>query len=601
MRWNSQAPLDPAAYAVAILMEQPGLEAHIREVMTAITKYSLNVLGAFCLRTPDGARITVPSKKGQALIALLAMARDGERSRAWLQEKLWGSRQLDQGRSSLRQELSNLRKLLNGRYGSLLQCEHDRVRLDISQLTVDARSPTDVSSEGIVPAEFLEGLDISGEEGFEEWLREQRAVIAAQAQSRSSDTVADVSQPAPGFGGRPALAVLPFANMTGEPGNEYLAEGIGEELIDRLSRLRWLPVIARSSSFAVEAAADRRGVGRSLGAKYLLEGKLRRIGNEFWLSATLSEADQGVVLWSPRVRLPEQPSPDALEPLATDLVSVLSARIETAEETRAHVHPAGGHSLNELIWKGRWHMNRFTRADAAVARELFAKALAIDPDSSEALIQATWSMVWSLWTQRGSESEILELRNMAQRAIAADPDDSRGYLLAGIGDMWLRRLPQAEALLQRAISLNPSLAHAHAQLGGTYNLMGQPARAVAPLIAAMRLSPNDRHMFYPLGELALAKHMQQEWPDAIRLADQALIRRPAYWYAHMIKIVSLLRSGERAAASAAFDELLRVKPTFDFSYVDWLPFADRTWPDYFIEGLLAASPRARELDHGFQA
>ena len=135
-------------------------------------QFTLSLLGPFRLIAPRGERIEVASRKGKALIAMLAMANEGERARRWLQEKLWGARQPAQAASSLRRELSDLRGLLNLGAGPLLITGNDRARLDLARVQVDAHA---ADPDEILSHEFLEGLDISGEEGFEEWLREQQA------------------------------------------------------------------------------------------------------------------------------------------------------------------------------------------------------------------------------------------------------------------------------------------------------------------------------------------------------------------------------------------------------------------------------------------
>ena len=311
-------------------------------------RFELHLLGSFRLLTPLGERVELSSRKGMALIAMLAMADDGEHARAWLQEKLWGSRQQIQGRASLRRELSNLRRRLN-RWGlPLLITDHEGARLDLGQIWVDAR---EASGGGAV--EFLEGFDVAGENGFEEWLREQRAALRQRYRSvepgKSGPTnaagdgqlaplpsrIVDVSQPAPGFAGRPALAVLPFVNATGEAGNDYLSEGIGEDLIDRLSKLRWLPVIARSSSFSY--GADEEGgkaVGAILGAKYLLTGRVRKSPDGCAITVGLTEAASGHVHLSRRLVLPAPYSQDALEQLVADLVGIFSTPASTASSRR---------------------------------------------------------------------------------------------------------------------------------------------------------------------------------------------------------------------------------------------------------------------------
>jgi TolB-like protein/Tfp pilus assembly protein PilF len=564
--------------------------------------FSLSLMGQFRLATPDGVRVEIASTKAMALIAMLAVAKDGERSRVWLQDRLWGSRQRAQAQSSLRRELSSLRKCLNRGNVTTLVCEHQRVSLDLAQFKIDVRS---FGAGGAFPApgilvagEFLEGIDIPGEEGFEEWLRDQRQVFrpnsatsvgtAAIQQTALPQTDLFVGQSlaAPRFGDRPALAVLPFANLTGEPANDYLSEGLSEDLIDRLSRLRWLPVIARNSSFAfVAGSADPRTVGAQLGARYVLEGRLRTVPTGYSIALALSDATTNTTFWTHRLPLPRERAQDALDPIVAELVGALDAQIDHAEQLRARGNRQNRLEFNDLIWRGRWYMNRLQRGDAEKARELFEQALALEPDSPEALIQATYQLGWTIWANRGGPEQIKKMRRLAHRALAADPHDGRGHMLAGIAELWLRQTDRARALLRRAVELNPSLCQAHAQLGCQFNLCGEPAAAIAPLRMAQRLSPNDIQVFFIIGELAMAYWMLGRHDEAIAEADQSLGRRPAYWYAAVVKINALLAVNDLAAARRTLDELLSVKPDFSPGYIDWIPFIDRSWNRRLAEGL----------------
>jgi TolB-like protein len=564
--------------------------------------FSLGLMGQFRLATPDGVRVEIASTKAMAMIAMLAVAKDGERSRGWLQDRLWGSRQRAQAQSSLRRELSSLRKCLNRGPDPALVCGHQRVSLDLSQFKIDVRS---FAADGAFPApgilvsgEFLEGIDIPGEDGFEEWLREQRqkfhpnsatSVGTAAIQQTAlpqTDLFMGQSLAAPRFGDRPALAVLPFTNLTGEPANDYLCEGLSEDLIDRLSRLRWLPVIARNSSFAFAAgSADPRTVGTRLGARYVLEGRLRSVSSGYSIALALSDATTNTTFWTHRLPLPRERAQDALDPIVAELVGALDAQIDHAEQLRARGNRQNSLDFNDLIWRGRWYMNRLQRGDAEKARELFEQALALEPDSPEALIQATYRLGWTIWANRSGPGQMQEMRRMANRAIAADPHDGRGHMLAGIAELWLRQTDRARALLRRAVELNPSLCQAHAQLGCQFNLCGEPAAAIAPLRMAQRLSPNDIQVFFIIGELAMAYWMLGRHAEAIAEADQSLTRRPAYWYAAAVKINALVDSGDVPAARRALDELLAVKSDFSPTYIDWIPFIDRRWNQRLADGL----------------
>lgn len=554
-------------------------------------RYALRLLGPFEFTAPGGRRVEITSKKGIAVVAMLALSRDGARTRGWLQDRLWGSRRRAEAAGSLRRELSNLRKLLNSDAEELLVSDRDRVRLRTDMIDIDLLA----SRPGRAIGEFLEGLDIPSERGFGAWLREQRdalvppandvAVSAAAAGGTLPSHIVDISLPPLGFAGRPAIAVLPFANATGDETLDYVAEGIGEELIVGLSRIRWLPVISRNSSFSFTESDDRKLIAQRLGAQYLVEGRLYRAYDSYGVSASLAEASTGYSLWSRRFTLQSPAARAELEQFVNELVAQLESRIEHAEQIRIRGKRQDRLGVSDLIWRGRWHLNRLTRADSEMAQKLFAEALALDPDSPEALIQATAALAWSIWAGRQPQDQILGMRRLAQQAMLADPDDGRSFMLAGIAEMWLRHTVEAKNLLKQAIALTPSLALAHAQLGGCFNLAGEPDQAIVQLKTALRLSSNDPNIFYSLGELSLAYTMLEQWSEAIEHATLALARRPAYWYAHVLKINALARMGELDAARIACDELLAIKPNFSKRFLDWLPFVDRTWVDHLVQGL----------------
>jgi TolB-like protein len=561
-------------------------------VSVGVASFELKLLGPFHLRGPDGRRVNIASKKAQALLAMLAMSGSGERTRSWLQTQLWGSRSPDQAQASLRNELSSLRALVNATENLLIQSDKSRVWLDLSLIQIDARE-NDVSASG--QDAFLEGLDIPGEDGFEEWLREERS--RSRERSRATNPVSNTAESAPKhpptiaeFANQSALAVLPFGNLTGDPAQDILAEGISEDLIDRLSRLRWLPIIARGSSFALrDANLDLRQVGEVLGAHYVLEGRLRRLGAEQTLSVSLANAETGQTLWSKKLACSGDSSSQALDDLLSGLASVLGTRIEQEEQARTLHKQSGDLTVRELIWRGRWHVNRMTKEDSALAKACFDSALALEPNSSEAIIQSVWARIWELWTKRGSESDIREVRAMAQKAIIADCDDARGHMLAGIAEIWLHQPLRAEALLKHAIELNPSLAMAHAQLGASLRVHDEHVEAIAALRMAIRMSPNDHDMFFIAGELAASLLMTGDYAESLEQADVAISRRRGYWFPYVVKINALVRLERLDEAKRAYRDLLSIKRDFTPAFIQWSPFADPKNIAFFEEGLNRAA------------
>lgn len=548
-------------------------------------RFGLELIGPFRLRGPDGSRIEVSSKRGMALIAMVATGRGGERTRSWLQDRLWCSRQLPQAQASLRRELSNLRRVIDAAVPGgvqLLHSDHNRLWID--------RDVVEIVTHG--EGEFLEGLDIVGEDGFEEWLRLERA-FDRRTTERSADVppenVTSKAHSAQHLAERAALAVLPFVDQTGDEGHRYIAEGISEDLIDRLSRLRWLLVIARSSSFKYGGDnVDPKAIGKTLGARYLLEGRMRRNGEHLHLSASLSDTATGFVVWTNKLTLSGDLTSAMVEQLALGLVGAIDARIEAEEQRRVLHRPPSDTNVNDLLWRGRWHFNQFTRADASAALDCFEKALALEPHSPEALIQYAWSTLRSIWLERKSDAQIRELRQLANRAIVADADDGRGYLIAGTAESWLRQPLRAEALLNKAIALNPSLVAAHAQIGTNAYLSGRPEDAVAPLRTAIQLSPADHVLFFMFGELAMSHMMVGNHDDAVDYAERSIALRPGYWFAHVAKLNALARGGRVAEVGEAYREFVANCSKFSEGDIDWIPFVEPKWHAYLKDGLRSA-------------
>ncbi|MFM5954470.1 MAG: hypothetical protein ACKOPE_09235 [Novosphingobium sp.] len=473
---------------------------------------------------------------------------------------------------------------------TLLASDRDRVRLDLSLIDLD-------HTDQAVGAVFLEGFDMPGEEGFEEWLREQRQLARsaepdaplARLSPALPRSVVDLAAPTPGFGGKPAIAVLPFVNTTSEPDGEMWAEGISEDLIERLSRLRWLPVISPASLGDLRGDdLDAARIGQMVGAAYVLRGRLAQRAGTPALQVTLLDGLKGQLLWSERFSLPAGVTQEVLEQLAHQLVANLESRIDTEQQVRVIDRAVEDLSYNELVWRARWHLNQLTRADSAIARDLLERAVQERPNSAEVLIQLTLAMAWDVWTQRLGPEKIIEFRTTAYRAVAADSFDGRGYMLAGMAELWLRNHDQAEELLKQALQQNPSLASAYAQLGTTYGLSDRPAEAFEPFRIALRLSPLDFQVSTILGEIAVSHLQLGDHEETVRHADLSLIRRPAYFYAHVSKINGLVRGGKINAAKQALQALYRAKPSFQPDFVDWLPFRDSKWNAYLKEGVAMA-------------
>ncbi len=571
---------------------------------------SIQLLGAVRLLDRDGKDRAPKGRKACALLALLLVAPQGARARRWLQDKLWSDRGDAQGSASLRQALSALRKALGAQRDLLvssgvnLSIDLSRVRVDVLQL-LEGTLERDFQASDL--PEFLEGVDVADPE-FENWVRDQRsywesklqAFLAARGGRAESDPAQPDSLPADGaasLADRTILAVLPLENRTGKPRIDHFAEGLSEDLIERLSRLRWLAVIARSSTFNYQHGdgAEPRDFAARLGARYVLQGAVRNFGDHYQMALRLVQCDNGFIKWFGRFEVNAGDAPGVLSEVVDEIVGTLDAKISAAEQQRARNVTVTSADFNNLVWRGRWHLHQLSRQDSLLAEDCFRQAHDLAPDAPEALIQLTWCLLWRLWATRGTLADIKRVRELAQKSIVADNTDGRAFWLAATAEVWLRRMPQARSLIEEAIRLSPSLAVAHAQLGGICTLSGEPEKALAPLETALRLSPDDHHLFYLHGEQAMAYWMMGQWSLAVQKAQLALGRRATYWYAHMIKFSALLNSGDSAQAALARNDLFKARPGLQAEDITWLPFSETVWCDRFLEELgfdkKAAEPR----------
>ena len=553
--------------------------------------FALKLLGTFRLDGPDGTRIDIRSKRGQAMLAMLALARDGERSRGWLQQALWTDRAPEQAGASLRRELSTLRGIVNGAGQPLLDADMQTVRLDLGRVRVDALQ-ADLPSN----IELLEGLDFPSGEGFDDWLRTERQALAARvgagsfsspirssANARSGTNgavaIADADQGSnPDHGA--SLAVLRFE----QAGDAVSADTLGDfvaDLIDLLGRNVWLRLLARSSGVAfASGAGDPRAPGASLGVRYLLEGRLAPNGTAKSLRVELTEAATATSLKVDRYNWHGEGEGDsgggagAQQELVAEIAAAIANRIEAQEQRRAMRVARDEASAAQLVWQARHHLAIVSDETHAAARSLLDRALELDPGLYEARIESLWLTIRDLWLSRGRTEDIRKARREAQLLVIENGEDARTYMLGGIAELFLGHPLRARTLLRQAVELNPGLAMARAQLGSALHLNGECEEAIGELERAIRLSPNDRDLFYMHGELAMA-HLFCGFHDrAIEHAEKSLALRTGYWIAHVAKVAALVAKGDPDAAGAALADLRASQPRFRAAHIDWLPHGD---------------------------
>jgi TolB-like protein len=331
---------------------------------------------------------------------------------------------------------------------------------------------------------------------------------------------------------RPSIAVLPFANLSGEKEQEYLADGITEDIITALTRFRWFFVIARNSSFAYKGKSlDAKQVAQELGVQYLLEGSVRRSGQQIRISAQLVDAPSGKHIWAERYDLELTEVFAIQDEIAERVAGAIEPELLKTEGAQAAARHTGNITAWDLVRRGTWHFHQVTRENHLKARELFRQACKLDPELPEAhlwLGRVSAGVVPYGW----SDNPVADLQEGMEAAFKAVQLDERNpythYSLA-IVSAFAERLEQSISAARKAIEISPSFALGHLVLGMALLFSGRASEAIAPLEYGLRLSPYDPQNFVWFNVLALARLFSGRAEAGLEAAARALQVRPNWW------------------------------------------------------------------------
>jgi adenylate cyclase len=391
---------------------------------------------------------------------------------------------------------------------------------------------------------------------------------------------------------KPSIAVLPFANMSGDAEQEYFSEGITEDIITNLSHNHSFFVISRGTSFTYKGSAvDVSKVGRELGVRYVLEGSVRRAGNRVRITAQLIEAASGHHLWADRYDRELADVFAVQDEIARSITGAIAPGIIAAEIRQAQRKDPDQLDAWDRTVRAHWHIRRFTREDLAEARRLLTEAIALDPASSTAYADLAFARHFEAvfgWGDGPVESHI-RLGEAARKAVAADDSDAMAHTALAIFELFSGHHEEARRRLHRALDLNPNSESARGYLGVSYAFGGDYEAALPHLEEAVRLSPR--------GLLLILWHISKGWAafaaeryeKAIEFAEHAREANPEFpdIYAVLASAYGHLRN--TAAARAALDQLLHRMPRLTASDERLVrPFARVTDRERFLEGLRKA-------------
>ncbi|MBL8894931.1 MAG: adenylate/guanylate cyclase domain-containing protein [Rhizobiales bacterium] len=363
---------------------------------------------------------------------------------------------------------------------------------------------------------------------------------------------------------KPSIAVLPFQNMSGDPEQEYFADGMVDEITMALSRLRWLFVIARNSSFTYKGrAVDVRQVGRELGVRYVLEGSVRKAGNRVRIAGELIDASTGTQLWSDRFEGGLEDIFDLQDLITASVVGALAPRLESAEIERAMRKPTGSLSAYDYYMRGMGTYNQWKREASIEALRLFKRAIELDPKFASANAMAARCYVQRKaggWvTDRNHE--IAETARLARRAAELGKDDSVALGTAGFALAWVvGAVEEGATLVERALALNPNFAWGWGFSGWINVWLGKPDVAAQHLARALRLSPHDPLSLTYQTAAACAHFFNGQYGAAWTWAETAMHDRPDYAFPNCIGAASGALAGKLTEAERAVTRLRSLMP-----------------------------------------
>jgi adenylate cyclase len=398
-------------------------------------------------------------------------------------------------------------------------------------------------------------VDASFEDGGEQELKNiARPVRVYWLRSNEKPAAAATTLALPS---KPSIAVLAFQNLSGDPEQEYFADGIAEDVITALSRLRWLFVVARNSSFTYKGkSVDVRQVGRELGVRYVLEGSVRKAGNRVRISTQLVDASDGHHVWADRYDRALEDIFAVQDEMTSQIISAIAPGIVAAEVQRAQAKDADELSTWERLMHAHWHIQRFTREDFTEAIHLLDELLRHDPNNATALSDLAFALHFSgsfAWADDPAAA-FTRSREVARRAVALDDKDSTAQSIAAVGELFSGRHDDAIRRLRRAIELDPNSNYVHGQLSAAYAFGGEAEAAIQQAQMAIRLSPRDFLNVIWHMTTAWAHLSAERFQEAADSAQLAIDSNPAFADAHGVLAAASAYLGRMADARASLDE-----------------------------------------------
>ena len=399
-----------------------------------------------------------------------------------------------------------------------------------------------------------------------------------------------VEKPLPPLPAKPSIAVLAFDNLSDDPEQGYLADGLAEDIITDLSKISGLFVIARNSSFSFKGkSVPIRTIARELGVKYVLEGSVRRSDDTLRINAQLIEAATDRQLWGERYDGGVTDIFGLQDRITLKVIAAVEVEVTSTEQSRRRATRRNPDAqAYDLVLRATNLLHRLDYADANKAKRLLEQAIQRDPDYARphALLGLYYGDLWHLWGE-GRDKNLRRSLEFAEKATRLDDSDPAPHAIAALAHQFLREFDKAGAEASKALALQPADAITLATLGRTLVWAHQPTEAVSLLERAIRLDP-----FYPstyLDWLSFAYGIGGRYNDCVRAAERGAALAPDFVSLQVNLAICYASLGRTGEAQRAGKEVLRNNPRFRIgAFAKYVPFSEQADIDWAVAGLRKA-------------
>lgn len=386
----------------------------------------------------------------------------------------------------------------------------------------------------------------------------------SDAEQTKKDSIATLPE-------KSSIAVLPFDNMSGDPDQEYFADGIAEDVITALSRFRSLFVIARGSTFTYKhSAIDITQVASELGVRYIVDGSVRKVEDRVRITVRLTDATNRNNLWADRFDGTLEDVFDLQDQITERIVVAIEPEIEARERARARRKPPENLDAWELVQRGLSHFNHINRVDRAESIRLFREAAALDPDFSTAHAHLAYAL--SSWVLIGGANNtanaLMSAREKAERAVSLDPNEPMARIALGRTYLFAGEVEMAIGEMQTAIAINPNFAWGHFGLGYAYHRgASQAEEALQHYDTALRLNPRDPMRFVILMLKGSALRFLRRHDEAINSCRKACQFPDIGFIPHMHLAAALAEAGQTHEARSIIKKLTQIEPALSITFL----------------------------------